>query len=149
MRTGTKTNEQYPLLITEEYWANSPLSVVRYTGEIRFSGHEYIIVNKDGKDIYQCSMEAHKAGRAKAIEPGEPCDLVLKSLVRVYKKLGRDVLIEKIKSGMSEKELLALVKKQKRNEERNVQRPLQPDLFGTDRQQDDEACGSSPAHQGV
>ena len=117
MRTGTKTNEQYPLLITEECWANSPLSVVRYTGEIRFYGHEYIIVNKDGKDIYQCSAEAHKAGRAKAIEPGEPCDLVLKSLVRVYKKLGRDVLIEKIKSGMSVKELLALIKKTNNDED--------------------------------
>lgn len=61
-----------PIIMTEEYWASSPLSVVRYTGSIRIHGIEYIIVNKEGKDIYECSHECRRAGREKAIEPGEP-----------------------------------------------------------------------------
>ena len=40
-------SEQYPLIMTEEYWANSQLSIARYYGHIRFMGHEYVIVNKD------------------------------------------------------------------------------------------------------
>lgn len=39
----TKTNNT-PLLITEDYWANSQLSIVRRTGQCRFNGQQYIIV---------------------------------------------------------------------------------------------------------
>jgi hypothetical protein len=63
-----------PILMTEEYWANSQFSVVRYTGRIKWGGIAYIICNKEGKDIFQCSIEAEKEGREKAIEPGEPSD---------------------------------------------------------------------------
>ena len=97
--------------MTEEYWANSQFSVARHYGGINISGQEYIIVNKEGKDIFECSRIAQKEGRDKAIEPGEPADLVLKRLKKVYRKLGREEFIEKVKSGMSEKELLALLKK--------------------------------------
>lgn len=82
-----------PIIMTEEYWANSQFSVARYTGGINAFGHKYIIVNKDGKDIFQCSIEAEKAGREKAIEPGEPCDLVRTDFILLYKKLGRDTFI--------------------------------------------------------
>lgn len=101
----------YPLLMTEEFWANTHLSVVRYYGHISFMGHEYIIVNKDGKDIFQLSAEAHKAGRKNAIEPGEPCDLVVKTLMVAYRKLGRDRIIALIKDGRSEKEINDIAKK--------------------------------------
>ena len=100
--------------MTEEYWANSPLSVVRHTGEIRMDGVNYIIVNKDGKDIYQCSVEAQRAGREKAIEPGEPCDLVDRRYVPIYRKVGRDVFIEWVKEGLDLKAMKEQLKTPKK-----------------------------------
>ena len=37
-----------PILMTEEFWANSQLSVARYFGGITFAGRKYIIVDKLG-----------------------------------------------------------------------------------------------------
>lgn len=90
-------NNFKPILMTEEYWATSQFSVARYYGRIRIGGYEYLIVNKDGKDIFQCSVEAEKAGRDKAIEPGEPADLLRKDFLLLYRKLGRDKFIEILK----------------------------------------------------
>ena len=100
-----------PLLMTEEFWANSQLSIARYYGEIIFDGRKYIIVDKHGRDIYECSAIADKEGREKAIEPGEPADLILSTLRFAYRKLGRDRIIELIKDGKTEDEIKALVKK--------------------------------------
>ncbi len=75
-------NEQLPLAMAEDFWANSHLSIARYSGRIHLGKYDYVICNKDGKDIFECSKEAQKAGREKAIEPGEPCDLVL-SLIHI------------------------------------------------------------------
>ena len=86
--------------MTEEYWASSPFSVARYYGGIKIRGVEYVIVNKEGKDIYECSIEAEKVGREKAIEPGEPADLVDRRYVPMYKRLGRDQFIEWVKEGL-------------------------------------------------
>lgn len=44
--------------MAEGYWANSQFSVVRYTGRMKWNGITYIICNKEGKDIFQCSIEA-------------------------------------------------------------------------------------------
>ena len=88
------TKDFSPICMTEEYWANSHFSVARYYGRIRVNGHEYIILNKEGKDIFECSYEAEKAGRAKAIEPGEPADLVRSDFRMLYRKLGRDKFLE-------------------------------------------------------
>ena len=96
----------HPLVMAEEFWANSHFSIARYYGRIKISSNEYIIVNKEGKDIFECSSEAEKAGRDKAIEPGEPCDLVLKQLVPVYRWLGRDEFLKRIKEGVKASELL-------------------------------------------
>ena len=79
-----------PILITEEFWANSQLSIVRYYGRIKAFGHEYWIVDKHGRDLFECSALADKEGREKAIEPGEPCALVRKDFMSLYRKLGRD-----------------------------------------------------------
>lgn len=76
--------------MAEDFWANSQLSIVRHMGRIKMDGHEYVIVNKEGKDIFQCSLGAERAGRAKAIEPGEPADLCRVEFVPIYKKLGRE-----------------------------------------------------------
>ena len=100
-----------PLLMTEDFWANSQLSIARYYGEITFNGRKYIIVDKHGRDIYECSAIADKEGREKAIEPGEPADLILSTLRFAYRKLGRDRIIELIKDGKTEDEIKALAKK--------------------------------------
>ena len=86
--------EQYPLSMAESFWANSQFSIARHTGRIRVDGYEYVICNKDGKDIFECSMESEKAGREKAIEPGEPADLVRTDVLPIYRKLGRDKFLE-------------------------------------------------------
>lgn len=100
-----------PLLMTEELWSNSQLSIARYYGEIICNGRKYIIVDKNGRDIYECSAIADKEGREKAIEPGEPADLILSTLRFAYRKLGRDRIIELIKQGKTEEEIKKLVKK--------------------------------------
>lgn len=82
------------VLITEEAWSSSQLSIVRYTGQIRLNGRHMMIVNKDGKDFFQCSYEADISGRNMAIEPGEPADLVDVRFIPAYKVLGRDRFIE-------------------------------------------------------
>ena len=100
-----------PLLMTEEFWANSQLSIARYYGEITFDGRKYIIVDKYGRDIYECSAIAEREGREKAIEPGEPAALILSTLQFAYRKLGRDRIIELIKQGKTEEEIKKLVNK--------------------------------------
>ena len=80
--------------MTEEFWANSQLSVARYYGRIQVFGHEYWIVDKKGRDLFECSAIADKEGREKAIEPGEPADLVRDDFRKVYRELGRDRFLE-------------------------------------------------------
>lgn len=82
-----------PILFAEEYWANTQLSVVRYTGSVKFNGTEYTFVNKEGKTVFELSVEAVREGSEKSIEPGEPCDLVRNELIPVYRKMGRDAFI--------------------------------------------------------
>lgn len=88
------------ILMEEEYWRNSQFSIAKYYGRINVNigGEtiEYVIVNKEGKDIFECSLEAQKAGRDKAIEPGEPADLVDKRYVPAYRLMGRKAFIEMI-----------------------------------------------------
>ena len=89
------------ILMEEEYWMNTQLSIAKHYGEVKMKiGGEtihYIIVNKEGKDIFECSLEAQKAGRAKAIEPGEPADLVDRRYVPAYRMMGREAFIKMIK----------------------------------------------------
>ena len=96
--------------MTEEFWANSQLSIARYYGKITFNGRKYIIVDKHGRDIYECSAIAEREGREKAIEPGEPADLILSTLRFAYRKLGRERIIELIIHGKTEEEIKALAK---------------------------------------
>lgn len=100
-----------PLLMTEEFWANSHLSVARYFGGITFEGRQYIIVDKLGRDLFECSAIADREGRDKAIEPGEPADLILATLRFAYRKLGRERIIALIKDGKTEDEIKAIAKK--------------------------------------
>ena len=88
------------ILMEEGYWRNSQFSIAKYYGEINVKigneNIEYVIVNKEGKDIYECSIEAEKAGREKAIKPGEPADLVDKRYIPAYRLMGRKAFIEMI-----------------------------------------------------
>ena len=104
-------SNNYPLLMTEEYWANSQFSVARYYGGMTFNDRKYIIVDKLGRDLWECSAIAEREGRDKAIEAGEPADLVLATLQMAYRKLGRERIIELIKEGKTETEIKALAKK--------------------------------------
>ena len=89
------------ILMEEGYWRNSQFSIARFYGVIKVKigneNIEYIIVNKEGKDILECSEEAQKAGREKAIEPGEPVDLIDRRYIPVYRKMGREAFIKMIK----------------------------------------------------
>lgn len=87
------------LLMAEEYWANTHLSVVRYYGCVKFDGADYIIVDKLGRDVWECSAIANREGRSKAIEPGEPADLIWRNLQPHYRTLGRDRILELLKDG--------------------------------------------------
>lgn len=82
------------IVMTEQYWANSMFSIARYYGKISVGGFDYVIVDKRGHDIFECSIEAEKAGREKAIEPGEPCDLCRVDFVPIYRKLGREQFLK-------------------------------------------------------
>lgn len=86
------------IVMAEDFWANSQFSIARYYGKIRIDGYEYVIVDKRGHDIFECSMEAEKAGREKAIEPGEPADLCRVDFVSIYRQLGREKFLEFLSS---------------------------------------------------
>ena len=88
-----------PLLMEEAYWMNTHYSIARHYGRVIINGEIYIIVNKYGMDLFECSLIAEKEGRDKAIEPGEPADLIWSGLQKHYKRLGRDKIIELLKSG--------------------------------------------------
>ena len=104
-----------PIIMTEEYWASSPFSIARYYGRIRISGKEYVIVNKEGKDIYECSIEAEREGRQYAIAPGEPCDLIDEQYKPIYRAVGREQFIAWVEEGLELKDMKAIVKQQKKD----------------------------------
>lgn len=108
----------HPLVMTEEFWANSQFSLAGHYGRVRLKGHEYWIVNKEGIDIFALSVKASKERRAKAIEPGEPRDLCLRELIPVYHWLGRDEMLKRIKDGAKPSELLADYKESKKRKKK-------------------------------
>ena len=81
------------IVMTEHFWANSQLSFVRYTGHVNVDGHTYVIVNKDGEDVFELSAKA-KPGQKKIISPGDPCDLCRADFVPIYRKLGREQFLK-------------------------------------------------------
>ena len=88
-------------MMTEEYWANSQFSIARYYGGIAIGKKDYRIVNKDGRDLFELSDPESKyyvGDNKKAIEPGEPADLVLKEWIPIYRKLGRERFIEMLQN---------------------------------------------------
>lgn len=84
-----------PILFTESQWRNSRLSTTKFFGRCTFNGVPYTIVNKEGKDLLECSREADRTGSYYAIPPGEPADLIQEKYLKEYRKLGRDKFFEK------------------------------------------------------
>jgi hypothetical protein len=82
------------IIYPEEYWMNSQLATARHYGGAIINGKEYVIVNKEGKDLWELSSDAYKT---KAIPEGEPADLILKEWQPIYRALGRDAFIEHLK----------------------------------------------------
>lgn len=113
------TNNDMPICMTEEYWKNSQFSIARYYGQININGHEFIIVNKDGLDVFTLSAMAEKSGKEKAIEPGEPCDLLRVDFIKYYKELKRDRFIAILKEypHASAKELKTIMKENIKNKQ--------------------------------
>ncbi len=105
-------NKMSAVIMTEEYWANSYLSIARYYGGIKVNGDEYKIVNKDGTTLEELSdpRSKHYVKEGKAILPGEPADLVRKDWIPIYRKLGRDKTIELVKNGIDLKEAKRIAK---------------------------------------
>lgn len=102
------------VIMTEEYWTNSHLSIARYYGGIKVNGYEYKIVNKNGVTLEELSDPRckHYAKSGMAIPPGEPADLVREDWIPIYKKLGRDRTIELVKNGTSLKEAKKFAKEE-------------------------------------
>lgn len=90
-----------PICMAEEYWASSQFSVARYYGGIKFNGHEYYIVDKLGRDLWECTAIANRTGQDKAIPAGEPADLVRIDFIPFYKKLGRDKFLEVLRDNLT------------------------------------------------
>ena len=78
------------ILLPEEVWRNSQLSIARHYGGVTVNGEKYIIVNKEGKDLFECTHEANMLGRSVAIPAGEPADLIMAKYQKEYRKLGRN-----------------------------------------------------------
>lgn len=105
-----KDNETTPLLMTEEFWRNSQLSVARFYGGVEFNGRRYVIVNKDGIDLFALSLRCGEG--EKAIPAGEPADLILRTLQPAYSTLGRERIIELIKEDKNEAEIIRIAKEE-------------------------------------
>lgn len=90
-----------PIMMTEDCWANSQLSIARYYGGCAIGKIDYRLVNKEGISVIELSDPDNKhyvGDNNKAIEPGEPADLVQKEWIPIYRKLGRERFIELIKN---------------------------------------------------
>lgn len=102
------------IIIEENFWANTHLSIVRYTGSVKIGRHSWTLVNKNGISIFDLSnpeSEHYVGDGAKAIEPGEPADLVRNDWLHVYEALGREKTIEIVKQGISLEDAEKLIKK--------------------------------------
>lgn len=82
------------IVMAESYLANTHFSIARYYGRIHVDGHDYVIVDRRGKSVFECSIEAAREGREKAIAPGEPADLCRADFVPIYRKLGREQFLK-------------------------------------------------------
>lgn len=113
-----KDNETTPMLMTEEFWHNSQFSIARFYGGMTFNGRRYVIVNKDGIDLFALSLRCGEG--EKAIPAGEPADLILRTIQPAYFTLGRERIIELIKDGKTEAEIIRIAKEHKKSKNKHI-----------------------------
>ena len=94
------------ILITKDYWMNSPLKIARFYGGTRINNKAYLIV-------------------------GEKEDLVFKKWIPFYNSLGRDRFMELLSKNMpfdeAKKYVNDLLRKEKESKNQKVKESL--DLF--------------------
>ena len=73
--------KEMPILITYESWANSQLSIARYSGGMNINGKEYLLISEQSNKYTP--------------------DLLRYDWVPVYTKLGREKTIGLINNGTS------------------------------------------------
>lgn len=106
-----------PIIITEEVWRNSQLSLAGRCGQVTFNNRLYKVCNKDGITVFELAdpSSRHYVGKGEmAIPPGQPCDLVRADWIPVYRALGRDRTIELVEAGTDIKEARKIVKELKK-----------------------------------
>lgn len=96
MTTKSKTPAKtptLPVLMTEDVWRSTQLSIAARTGVIKFKDQVYVVVNREGKDLAECSREAEQRGEEFAIPAGEPADLIRSDFQTYYRSLGRTAFL--------------------------------------------------------
>lgn len=81
---------EIPILMTYEFWANSPFSIARHTGGMRINGHDYLLVSEHSNRYTP--------------------DLLRSDWKQVYAKLGRERTIGLIKNGTTAKVAKGMIK---------------------------------------
>lgn len=114
-----KRPEPHPLLMTQEFWLNSQLSIARFYGGCTFNGYRYDIVDERGRTLIELSR---KGGTGKAIPAGKPADLVVSELVPAYKVLGREAIIALIEGGRNVREINAVAKAERERKRADAKR---------------------------
>lgn len=88
MGNKEKSDGQYPILMTKDYWMNSYFSVARHFGSIIINGNRYCVVEQHGYTIFEYAA-ALKQNKIKEISDEDPCDLIMEQFIKPYKVLGR------------------------------------------------------------
>ena len=88
MGNKEKSDGQYPILMTKDYWMNSMFSVARFYGGITMNGNRYFIVEQHGYTVFEY-VEALARKKIEEARDEDPCDLIMDQFVIPYKVLGR------------------------------------------------------------
>ena len=115
MTTKPKTpakKPELPVLMTEEVWRETQLSIAARTGVIKLKDKIYKVVNREGKDLAECSLEAEQRGDNIAIPAGEPADLIRADFQPCYRALGRTGFLKVLADNakLSSRKLLSLMR---------------------------------------
>lgn len=87
------------LVMTEEFWMNSMLSVARFSGGINVNGKLYILDSTTK-------------------------DLIRKDFLKAYQKIGRNKVIEMLKEGKSKEEIEEYAKSLTKEKLKKIEPPI-------------------------
>ena len=105
------------IFMTEDYWRSSQFSVAAHYGGLQINQHHYVLCNKFGVTVFELSDPGSPSfvgyEEKKAIQPGEPVDLVRLDWVPIYRIVGRNKLFDMLKDKVSFDKAVELVTKKK------------------------------------